>query len=86
MEDETYDVLHTCCYENQPTEIEVEDLKRELATDPEFLMIGVSEYEIGVMSRMDNPEWFEALGIPEEIDETEYDNNICDCGGECDCE
>jgi hypothetical protein len=42
QEGDMKDVLHFCGYWNQPTLVEVESLKKELAEDPEFGLIDIS--------------------------------------------
>jgi hypothetical protein len=42
QEGDMKDVLHFCGYWNQPTLVEAEDLKRELAEDPEFGLINIA--------------------------------------------
>jgi hypothetical protein len=42
QEGDMKDVLHFCGYWNQPTLVEVESLKKELAEDPEFGLINIA--------------------------------------------
>lgn len=40
------EILHFCGYENKPTEFVIQSLKEELETDPEFELVGRSDYFI----------------------------------------
>lgn len=39
-ENGNFEVFHFCGYENEPTEVDIESFKHELATDPEFGQVG----------------------------------------------
>ena len=66
--DETMDILHLCGYENKPGQDTIDSLQEELATDPEFGLIG-EEYEMMLINRETGYKYFEMLGVPDEFPE-----------------
>lgn len=68
IDDLNADVKHICLYQTQPSALDIEHLKQELATEPEFNMIGDEDYEITLIARPDDEETFVRLGIPAEAD------------------
>ena len=70
LDDDNIHVMHSCLYENEPQEIDIDSLQQELYTDKEFGMIGDVEgvdYEM-IMIKKTNPMW-EELELPNEINE-----------------
>lgn len=43
---ETGELLHFVGYENMPTELDIEELEKELQTDEEFGLMGIDDYVI----------------------------------------
>lgn len=70
--DGSMDVIHLCAYEEEPGMIDIKSLREELATDPEFEMIGDTDYKMKMVNRKEHLKWFESFGIPEESGEMEY--------------
>lgn len=68
LDGENWEIKHKCIYETMPTEQSLTHLMMELATDPEFGMIGDDDYEIQVFDRSLSTYWFDVLEIPEELD------------------
>lgn len=68
-DDKNAEVKHICCYETEPSMLDVNRLKEELATDEEFGMVGDEDYEMTLLDRSTEPDQFEELGIPAEIEE-----------------
>jgi hypothetical protein len=73
------EVLHICAYEHEPTEVDEQSLRAELATDEEFGLVGFTGYLIVKHSREEYPEIFGDLVLPDEINDDEIDENAsCD--------
>lgn len=69
---ETLEVLHTCMYENEPSEIDKQELIKELSSSEEFNMVGQIEgkdYFILLMQGEELDAIKEMLGIDDEDDE-----------------
>lgn len=47
------ELLHTCVYENPPSEAALAELREELRTDPEFGLVGVDDYRLVVSTEDD---------------------------------
>lgn len=60
-------VKHVCAYENLPDDEDAASLQAELAVDPEFGMIGDTDYEIIVLERAKMPDMFDYLKIPKSL-------------------
>ena len=79
LDDERIRLKHKCLYEEEPEDMDLVELVRELETNPEFNMIGDDDYEMIVLSREFDAEFMNELNIAEEIQEAEHDNrNITD--------
>lgn len=66
---------HKCLYEEEPDDMDLAMLVKELETDPSFDMIGDDDYEMIVLSRERDAEFMDQLDIPEEIQDTvQHDN------------
>ena len=70
------DVVHICCYENPPNEIDFNSLKDELKNDKEFGLTEFKDLEFTVINRIDAKEWFDKFKIPEIIEEDESNKSI----------
>ena len=46
IDDFHIEIVHFCGYENKPKEIDIQTLKMELETDPEFDLVGRNDYFI----------------------------------------
>ncbi len=44
--EQCFEILHFCGYEKEPTQVEIDDLKRELAENPEFGLSNRTDYII----------------------------------------
>lgn len=75
VDDQNANVKHICCYETEPSAADIDSLVSELENDPEFGMVGDHDYDISVISRSVEPEIFETLQIPEEMDNNEPTEN-----------
>lgn len=73
LDEDRIRLKHKCLYEEEPTDMDLAELVRELETDPSFDMIGDDDYEMIVLTRELDSEMMDKLNIPQEI-ETEYDN------------
>lgn len=60
-------IKHVCAYEEMPSNEDAASLQAELAIDPEFGMIGDSDYEIIIIERSKMPDMFEYLKIPKNV-------------------
>ena len=67
IDDDNIQLKHTCCYENEPKQSDVDSLYEELATDEEFGMVGDDDFEMWLINRNDQPHLFETFGIPLEF-------------------
>ena len=70
-DDDSMNILHLCGYEEMPSTDSLKDLKRELAEDPEFDLIGNDSYKMKVLDRNIPAEadLLTYLEVPEEINE-----------------
>ena len=48
---EEFQIEHLCLYGNKPEQSDIESLRKELAEDEEFGMVGNSDYEIRMIER-----------------------------------
>lgn len=67
LPEDDMEIKHVCAYEHLPSSEDAASLQAELAIDPEFGMIGDSDYSIIVLERSKSPEMFDYLKIPEEL-------------------
>jgi adenine-specific DNA methylase len=74
LDDKNIRLKHKCLYEEEPNDMDLAILVKELETDSSFNMIGDDDYEMIVLSREFDSEFMNDLNIPEEITDTEYDN------------
>lgn len=44
MEGNSPSILHFCGYESQPNQACIDSLREELATDPEFGLVGIADF------------------------------------------
>ena len=64
-------VKHICVWEDAPTQEDVDDLIKELAEEPNFGMVGDTDYEMHHLERTEeNEHIFEQLNIPKEFGDT----------------
>ena len=70
IDDDNINVLHSCLYENEPNENDIDSLQQELYTDEEFGMVGdVADVDyVMILINTSNPLW-EELELPYEINE-----------------
>lgn len=65
-------VKHICVWEGAPTGDDVDNLIKELAEDPNFGMVGDTDYVMHHLERTEETEHiFEQLNIPKEFGNTE---------------
>ncbi len=65
-------VKHVCGWEGAPTGEDVDNLIKELAEDPNFGMVGDTDYVMHHLERTEETEHiFEQLNIPKEFGNTE---------------
>lgn len=70
LDEDNINVLHSCLYENEPSEVDIDSLQQELYTDEEFGLVGDVvdvDYEMILIDK-NNPFW-EELELPNEINE-----------------
>jgi hypothetical protein len=69
-DDQTMEIKHICCYENEPSETDVESLVKELREEEAFGLVGDDDYSMMLLDRSDEKEaeMMEKLDIPLEID------------------
>lgn len=70
LSEDDINVLHSCLYENEPNEVDIESLQQELYTDEEFGLVGDVvdvDYEMILIDK-NNPFW-EELELPNEVNE-----------------
>ncbi len=65
-------VKHICVWEGSPTQDDVDNLIKELAEDPNFGMVGDTDYVMNHLERTEETKHiFEQLNIPQEFGNTE---------------
>lgn len=60
---------HACCYEKKPSQVDINSLYEELATDEEFNMVGDLDFEMILINRKEHSNLFELFNIPKEYNE-----------------